>query len=256
MKKFIITANWKLNGNNVLIYSFIKKLKYYFDTNQILSNIIFTPPVIYINNIKNTIQNDNFFIGAQNVDIHYSGAFTGEISIDMLQDIGVNYVIIGHSERRIFHREDNAYIAKKFQIIKSKNIIPILCLGENLQEKNLKQSELICRKQIDAILNLKEKDVFKNSIIAYEPIWAIGTGQTADIKYVNKMHKFIKYYISDNSDVDIKNIIVQYGGSVNLCNIKDFMNTDFVNGVLLGTASLQFSTFIQIIQYINQAYYA
>lgn len=255
MKKFIITANWKLNGNNLLIYSFIKKLKYYFDTNQILSRIIFTPPVIYINNIKNTIKNDNFFIGAQNVDIHYSGAFTGEISIDMLQDIGVKYVIIGHSERRTFHHENNEYIAKKFQIIKSKNIIPILCLGENLQEKNLKQSELICRKQIDTILNLNEKNVFQNSIIAYEPIWAIGTGQTADIKYINKMHKFIKSYISNNSDISIKDVIVQYGGSVNLYNIKDFMNTDLIDGVLLGTSSLQFEIFIQIIQYINQVYY-
>ncbi|WP_343128013.1 triose-phosphate isomerase [Buchnera aphidicola (Takecallis taiwana)] len=255
MKKFIITANWKLHGNNVLVCHFINKLKSYFDTNQIFSKIIFAPPVIYINNIKNQIQHNNFFIGAQNVDIHFSGAFTGEISIDMLKDIGVTYIIIGHSERRIFHHENNEYIAKKFQMIKSKNLIPILCVGENLQEKNLKQSELICRNQIDAILQLQEEDIFQNSIIAYEPIWAIGTGQTADIKHVNRIHKFIKCYIADNSNIKLKDIIIQYGGSVNFNNIQNFINSEHINGVLLGTASLSFETFINIIHNIDQYCY-
>lgn len=254
MKKFIVTANWKLHGNNLIIENFLKKLKYYFNSNAIKNTIIFTPPVVYINNVNNKIQNINFFLGAQNVDIHLSGAFTGEISVNMLKDIGVKYIIIGHSERRTLHHESNTYIAQKFQVIKSANMIPILCIGENLQEKSLKKSELVCRKQIDEILKLPNQHIFKNAIIAYEPVWAIGTGQTADITYIIKMHRFIKKYIIDNSEHNLDDIIIQYGGSVNIKNIHHFLNIDEINGVLLGNASLEYEQFIKIIKIVNKVY--
>ncbi|QCI26003.1 triose-phosphate isomerase [Buchnera aphidicola] len=254
MKRFIITANWKLNGNNFLINNFIQNIKNYLSKNIITNTIIFAPPIPYINNIKDQIKNKHFFLGAQNVDTNLFGAFTGEISINMLQDINVQYVIIGHSERRLFHNESNEYIAKKFQIIKSKNMIPILCIGENIQEKSSKKSEIVCQKQLDVILKLSDENIFKNSIIAYEPVWAIGTGKTADIQYICKMHQFIKKYITENSNVHTNEIIIQYGGSVNLSNIQNFLNIDEINGVLLGNSSLNYNQFIKIIEIVNQTY--
>lgn len=255
MNKFIIAGNWKLNGNNILISNFIKKLKMFFKTHSIINTIIFIPPIVYINNIKDIIQEKNFFLGAQNVDLNLSGAFTGEISVNMIKDIGVKYVIIGHSERRILHYENNKCIAQKFKILKSKKIIPILCLGENLKEKNFNKSELICRKQIDEIITIVGKNAFQNSIIAYEPIWAIGTGQAADLKYIIKMHKFIKTYISENSNINIHDVIVQYGGSVNENNIEQFFNTNDINGVLLGNSALIYEKFTKIIKITNKLRY-
>ncbi|CAL4321115.1 triose-phosphate isomerase [Buchnera aphidicola] len=251
MKNFTIVSNWKLNGNNNTIYNFITKLKKYFLIYPIVNNIIFVPPVVYSNNIKNEIKNTKFFLGAQNVDINISGAFTGEISIKMLQDIGIKYVIIGHSERRMFHNETNKYIAQKFQIIKKYNMIPILCVGETFKEKQLCQTYDICKKQINIILNLMGKYAFRNSIIAYEPIWAIGSGKTADIQYIQKIHKFLRSYICDHSDINSDEIIIQYGGSVTSKNIKLFFEEPEINGVLLGGSSLIYDEFIKIIKITN-----
>ncbi|WP_343182350.1 triose-phosphate isomerase [Buchnera aphidicola] len=251
MKKFIITANWKLNGNNSIINYYIENLKNYFNENKLFNKIIFVPPVIYINSIKNSIKKKNFFLGAQNVDINLSGAFTGEISATMLKDIGVKYVIIGHSERRKFHYENNDCIAKKFKILQENGITPILCIGENLKEKKNEKTELILKKQIEIIFNIVGRQAFQNAIIAYEPIWAIGTGENAKIQYVEKIHKFIKEYVMNNSNLNPKEIKVQYGGSVNENNIQQFFASDHIDGVLVGNSILIYKNFIKMIKYTN-----
>lgn len=251
MKKFIVAGNWKLNGSNIFTFNFISKLQEYLLVNSIYNKIVLAPPIMYANNIKNNIQHEKFFLAAQNVDINISGAFTGDISASMLKDIGVKYVIIGHSERRKFHQENDLYIAKKFKIIKNQGLIPILCIGENIDDHSSNKTEIICRKQIDKVFQICGKHAFKNSIIAYEPIWAIGSGNAASIKSVKKVNQFIKTYIFDNSIINKNDIIVQYGGSVNENNIQSFFEQEEIDGVLLGNSSLIYDTFIKIINYVN-----
>ena len=252
MKKFILASNWKLNGNYNIISNFIYKLKKYILLNKIYYTIVFIPPIVYINSIKDKINNENFFLGAQNVDINLFGAFTGEISIKMLKDIGVKYVIIGHSERRLFHNESNEYIAKKFHIIKQNNMIPILCIGETFKEKQCNKTNIVCKKQIDSILKISGDNAFHNTIIAYEPIWAIGSGKSANIKYVRKINQFIRSYISNNSNINMNDITIQYGGAVNPENIQIIFEEPEINGVLLGGVSLIYEKFIKIIDIIHK----
>lgn len=251
MKKFIVIGNWKLHGNNNFVDQFIIKLKKYFLDNPILYKIVLAPPLLYVHHFISNIREKNFFIGAQNVDTHISGSYTGEISVDMLQDNGIKYVIIGHSERRHFHNESNEMIAKKFSLLKKKNMVPILCIGETLEEKKQNKTQLICSKQIDDILKYVGENAFKNAIIAYEPIWAIGSGYSAQAKEIQNINNFIKNYISDYSNVKRNEIITQYGGSVDDLNIEEFFIQDDIDGVLLGGASISCHKFIKILHLIH-----
>ncbi|WP_343187590.1 triose-phosphate isomerase [Buchnera aphidicola (Periphyllus koelreuteriae)] len=247
MKKIIIIANWKLNGNKALVNKFSK----YFTSNIIkyLKNniIIMSPPVIYIEQMKKLINNKKIFFASQNIDYHETGAFTGELSANMIKEIGIKYVILGHSERRENHNENNKLIAKKFNSIKKNKIIPILCIGETKKEKKLGLTDKVLKKQIDSIFLKCGKLAFNNSIIAYEPRWSIGSGKTASPNLINKILKIIKKYILKNSFQDIK-VYMQYGGSVSCDNIKNIINQKYVDGVLIGSGSLNFKNFKKMIK--------
>ncbi|CAL4321213.1 Triosephosphate isomerase [Buchnera aphidicola (Periphyllus testudinaceus)] len=247
MIKPIIVANWKLYGNKTFVQEFSKyfnlNLKNYLKKNT----IIIAPPIIYIEYMKKLINEKNIFFSSQNIDYHNEGAFTGEISSRMLNDIGVKYVILGHSERRKNHFESNKLIAKKFHSVKKNNLIPILCIGETKEEKKLELTEKILKKQIDEIFLKCGKFAFNKTIVAYEPIWAIGSGKTATPNLINKILKMIKKYIIKNSFNNIK-LYMQYGGSVSPENIKNIINEKYVDGVLIGSGSLNFKNFKKIIQ--------
>ncbi|QJC34873.1 triose-phosphate isomerase [Enterobacteriaceae endosymbiont of Donacia piscatrix] len=251
MKKFLIIANWKLNGN----YNFINKnINIIKKINNSLNycQLSIAPPYVYLNYINNLLKNTSIFLTAQNVDIHLKGSFTGEISINMLKDIGVKYVIIGHSERRIYHNEDIDLISKKFILIKKYGLIPILCIGETEQQKKNKLTEKICINQINSILKISNVNIFNKSIIAYEPLWAIGTGKIADLNEVKKVILFIRKYISSlNKDI-VENIYFQYGGSVNYFNIDNFFKKKYINGFLIGKVSLTIKNFILLIEKIEK----
>lgn len=252
MKKFFIVANWKLNGNIKMISSFFQYLRLHLPMYLEKTTIVIAPPTIYLERINKNISNtNNVSLGAQNVDVNLRGAFTGETSILMLQDIGVKYVIIGHSERRLLHHENNDTITKKFCLIKKANLIPILCVGETETDKRYGQTQKIIKEQLNCILKNSENLSFKNAIIAYEPIWAIGTGLSADPEYVQLIHKFIKNYIAQYDSIDINDIIVQYGGSINHSNIKKFLEQPDINGFLIGNASLIPENFLKIIKVVH-----
>lgn len=251
MNKKIIVANWKLNGSIQEISNFLKHLKLKISIYLKYNTIIIAPPTIYLERVYKYAKDINFFLSAQDVDIHKKGAFTGETSILMLQDIGVQYVIIGHSERRFFHNESNELIAKKFSLVKSLNLIPILCIGENASEKNQNQTKKILTDQLDLILKYFGMQAFVNTIIAYEPIWAIGTGISADPIYVQSIHKFIKDYIKKNNANNLEKLIVQYGGSVNSKNAQSFLEQPDIDGLLIGGASLMHKEFVKILQISN-----
>ncbi|WWP01473.1 MAG: triose-phosphate isomerase [Candidatus Dasytiphilus stammeri] len=242
----LVIGNWKLHGNKKLIKDLIVKLCSNL-TNFQGCKVIIAPPLIYLDYVK-TLLNDSFIeIAAQNVDVNLSGAFTGDISANMIKDIGARYLIIGHSERRIHHKENDKLIAKKFLVLKSVGIIPVLCIGETKQEYENGSTEKVCMRQINAILNRSGIEGFKNTIVAYEPIWAIGTGQSAKPDHAQYVHKFIREYLANKNKEIADNLIIQYGGSVNSSNAAELFSQDDIDGALVGAASLNTVVFTEII---------
>lgn len=248
MKKFLIIGNWKLNGSRNFLINFINNFKKIKISKN--CNIVIAPPLLYLDMLNYLTLNSNIYLGAQNVDINITGSFTGDISVKMLKDIGVKYVIIGHSERRSNYYENNFTVLKKFILLKKYNLIPVICIGENYIEKKNNLTKKICINQIKIIIKKLGIDALKNTIIAYEPIWAIGTGKSATPKYVQNIHNLIRSYIYKYSKSVAKNIIIQYGGSVNENNAKYFYLQPDINGLLIGNSSLKINSFINIIKKI------
>ncbi|WMC18813.1 MAG: triose-phosphate isomerase [Enterobacteriaceae bacterium PSpicST2] len=250
MRTPLIIANWKLNGNKYFINIFLNKICYKLK-NKKLFNISIAPPLIYLYTAIKKIRGSNINICAQNVDINTFGAFTGDISAKMLKDIGVKYVLIGHSERRIYHKETDFQILKKFLNVKENNLIPVLCIGETLEEKKKKKSKEICFNQINLIIKNLGIKIFKNCVIAYEPIWAIGNKISVKPLKIQKIHKFIRSQISLYDKEIAKKIIIQYGGSVNNKNSKELLIQKDIDGLLIGNSSLNINNFLKIINNIK-----
>ncbi|QJC38121.1 triose-phosphate isomerase [Enterobacteriaceae endosymbiont of Donacia marginata] len=248
MKKFLIIANWKLNGNYKFINKNINLIKKKIDNLLNYCNLSIAPPFVYLSYINNFLKNTSISLTAQNVDIHIKGSFTGEISIKMLKDIGVKYVIIGHSERRLYHNENNNSISKKFILIKNNGLIPILCIGETEKQKKQNETEKICIQQIDNILENSNINILNKTIIAYEPIWAIGSGKSANMNEIQKVILYIKKYIASLNPQIAENIYFVYGGSVNYSNLDIFLKKKIINGFLVGKASLTTENFISLVK--------
>ncbi len=249
MNKKIIIANLKLNGNTKYIKKYIKKLNNF--NNFKKYNIFIAPPIPYLYLSSLIIKKNKIKLVSQNIDKNISGSFTGEISGMMLKDINVKYVIIGHSERRKYHKEKNKTILNKIIISKKLNITPIICIGENIKDYNNKKSKEKCKKQIKYLIKNNNINIFKNTILAYEPIWAIGTGKNANIKHINKIHKFIIQYLKSFDKNIINTIKIIYGGSINNKNIYKIINNKYVNGLLIGKSSWEIKEFIKILNIIN-----
>ncbi|CAD83276.1 triosephosphate isomerase [Candidatus Blochmanniella floridana] len=250
MKNLSIIANWKLNGNkNTITNSLINLTTQLTNIPQYIK-IAIAPPILYIDMVKNHLtsyNNKTIELCSQNVDIHLSGAFTGDISASMLKDLSVKYVLIGHSERRIYHKENNSLIAQKFSIIKQTELIPILCIGENKEERDSGSTQSICIQQIDSIIKLVGIKAFENTIIAYEPVWAIGSGSSASPRNVQSIHQFIRNYIAQYDKTIANQISIQYGGSITTDNVLEFITQKDIDGVLVGSASLDIRNLIKII---------
>jgi len=253
----IIIANWKLNGSKEKLKTFFKKLQInlFLKEKKIKKTILLAIPNIYLDYSKKIISKLNLpvTLSAQNMDVHEEGAFTGETSPNMLIDIGINYTILGHSERRIHHSESNSLISRKFFLSIKKNIIPILCIGENKLEKKSNKTEQSLKIQLDCIFKNKEiytkKNELKNTpiIIAYEPTWSIGSGISADPNEVQKISEFIKNYIYSLTKKEKNKIYVLYGGSIDEKNVKYFLKQPNIDGCLVGNASLSFKKFRKIL---------
>ncbi|WP_331828562.1 triose-phosphate isomerase [Candidatus Blochmannia sp. SNP] len=247
MRRLLVIGNWKLNGNKNTITNLIIKLVEAC-ANISKCSVAIAPPVVYLDLVMRYLINSNIWLCAQNVDVHVSGAFTGDVSAAMLQDLNTRYVLIGHSERRIHHKENDTYIAKKFFILKKIGLIPILCIGENKREFDSGHTESVCLNQIKSVIKLFGVEVFNNSVIAYEPIWAIGSGMSASPERVQIVHKLVRNYIA-NYNVSIANeIVIQYGGSITPENVTQFFNQKDIDGVLVGSASLNVDSFYKIVQ--------
>jgi len=247
MRRPLVMGNWKLNGSKNMVNSLIAGLRNELSTVD-GCDVAIAPPVMYLNMAKHLSSGSHIILGAQNVDVNLSGAFTGEVSADMLKDIGVKYVIIGHSERRTYHKESDEFIAKKFAVLKEADLIPVLCIGETEAENEAGQTETVCAKQLDAVLNTLGVAAFDNTVIAYEPVWAIGTGKSATPAQAQAVHKFIRGHIAKHDAAIAEKVIIQYGGSVNDSNAAELFTQPDIDGALVGGASLKADAFAVIVK--------
>ncbi|MFC1752091.1 triose-phosphate isomerase [Thermoproteota archaeon] len=249
MRKPVIAGNWKMNTTYnealTLALSISNQLE-----NNIKSDVILCPPFVYINEIKEIIKHSNIKLGAQNIYPKNQGAFTGEISPEMLVSLGCKYVIIGHSERREYFSESNSFINQKIKACLSHNLIPILCVGEKLNERESDQTFSIIQTQLEQGLE-GLADFISDApllIIAYEPIWAIGTGKVASPEQAQEVHSFIRQKLEHILNPNLSaHIRILYGGSVKPDNCKELMKQPDIDGALVGGASLNADSFCQII---------
>ncbi|AKJ43531.1 triose-phosphate isomerase [Pragia fontium] len=247
MRHPLVMGNWKLNGSKHMVNELIAGLRH--ELSDVDGcDVAIAPPFIYLDQAKQAISDSHIALGAQNVDINLSGAFTGETSANMLKDIGAKYVIIGHSERRTYHKESDELIAEKFAVLKEAGLIPVLCIGETEAENEAGQTQAVCARQLDAVLKTMGAPALKGSVIAYEPVWAIGTGKSATPAQAQAVHKFIRDHIAKHdADVAAK-IIIQYGGSVNDSNAAELFSQPDIDGALVGGASLKADAFAIIVK--------
>ena len=247
MLKPIVAGNWKMNKTPREGKTFIIEVA---SSLPIINNVnvIFCPPFTGLYNIDIS---PPYYLGAQNCFYKGQGAYTGEISIEMLLECNVEYVIIGHSERRHIFHENNELIGKKMSRVINAGMKPILCIGETIVEMNNgKTYDIIEEQIIKGLTNVKSID---NIIIAYEPVWAIGTGLTATVEKINEMHTFIRkilsrLYTNNNSD----KTPILYGGSVNSDNANELISIDGVNGFLIGGVSLDVIKFTDVVKIVNE----
>ncbi|MDX5630438.1 MULTISPECIES: triose-phosphate isomerase [unclassified Brenneria] len=252
MRHPLVMGNWKLNGSTDMVNSLIAGLR------KELSDvdgcgIAIAPPAIYLDMANHLLAGSRIALGAQNVDVNLSGAFTGETSAAMLKDVGAKYIIIGHSERRTYHKESDEFIAKKFGVLKEAGLIPVLCIGETEAENEAGQTEAVCARQLDAVLNTLGAKAFENAVIAYEPIWAIGTGKSATPAQAQAVHKFIRDHIAKQDKAVAEQVTIQYGGSVNAGNAAELFTQPDIDGALVGGASLKADAFAVIVKAAAEA---
>ncbi|WP_096619209.1 triose-phosphate isomerase [Candidatus Enterovibrio altilux] len=249
MRRPLVMGNWKLNGNKTMVAKLIKNLATGLNGVEGV-DVAIAPPVMYLDLAEQLLgkAESKVTLGAQNVDIHLSGAFTGDISLEMLKDFGVTHIIIGHSERREYHKESDEFIAKKFILLKKNGLIPVLCIGESDAQNAANETLAVCARQLDAIINIQDVRVLHGAIIAYEPIWAIGTGKAATAKEAQRIHAAIRAYIAEKSEDVAQNVIIQYGGSVKLENAAAYFAQPDIDGALIGGAALNAESFVSIIK--------
>lgn len=248
MKKMIIAGNWKMNTLPDEAENLAKNILSGLQDKRISTEVVVCPPYTNLQHVSAIVKGSNIKLGAQNCFYELKGAFTGEISIPMLKYFNVDYIIIGHSERRTYFGESDELINKKAKAILENNIKPIICIGETLSERQQGRTFEILFNQIDKCLRDLNSDDFKNLIIAYEPVWAIGTGISATQEQIEEAHNKIKEYIGNLFNVSNDDIVLQYGGSVTAENSNEILSIENVNGALIGGASLKSEIFLKIIE--------
>lgn len=209
-------------------------------------------PFPYLYQVQSVLQNSGISWGAQNMSQHEKGAFTGEVSVSMLLDFGCKYVIVGHSERRALYGEDDATVAAKFVAAQKVGLTPILCVGETLDEREGNITEQVVARQLDAVLAVAGVAGLAKSVVAYEPVWAIGTGKTASPEQAQAVHAFIRSKVALISAEVADGLVIQYGGSVKAANAAQLFSMPDIDGGLIGGASLSADEFVAICRAAQQ----
>lgn len=247
-RRLIIAGNWKMNKTVAEAAQLVNALKRELAAVKEV-DIVVCPPFTALGEVSRLILDSNIRLGAQNMSENNYGAFTGEIAAGMLREFSVRYVILGHSERRQYQKEDDALIAKKALAAHAAGLKPIVCVGETLAEREGNQTERVVEKQVRGSLAGLTKEQMEETIIAYEPVWAIGTGKTASAEQAQEVHAFIRRVLEQMfDDTTARRVRIQYGGSVKPSNAKELMSLPDVDGALVGGASLDDRSFADIIK--------
>ena len=248
MLKSLIAGNWKMNGSKKEVMALLQSLRKEAHTVKAAELAIF-PPAIFLQAVEEILESSPIAWGAQNVSSHVNGAYTGEISTTMLTDFHCRYVIVGHSERRALHHETNNIVAEKFKAVIRAGIFPILCVGETYEDYQRHSSMDVVKKQLTTVLSCHNNNasMYLPIVIAYEPIWAIGTGKLPAPNYIQNMHATIRSTITEllSPSIADKTRII-YGGSVTPHNAEKLLMMQDINGLLVGKASLHAEHFLKI----------
>lgn len=251
MRQPLVAGNWKMNGSRDSATALLE------DVVQGLSpanrEVVVCPPFVYIADALRLLKGSELGLGAQTVSEEESGAFTGEISAGMLQDFDCDYVIVGHSERRGLFGETNETVARKFMAAARQGLRPILCVGETLEEREKGVTEQVIREQLDAVLEAAGVHAFVEAVVAYEPVWAIGTGQTASPEQAQSVHAMIRARVAEADDTIADRLRIIYGGSVKAGNAADLFAKPDIDGGLIGGASLDADSFLSICESADSA---
>lgn len=248
MRVPFIAGNWKMFKTGREIVTFAEEFKELYKDTDVKTAVC--APYVYLGLLKNLFSGTNIKVGAQNAFYEEEGAFTGEVSVKMLEDVGVDYCIIGHSERRQYFGETDEAINKKLKRLFKGPITPILCVGENLQQREQEEQYLVVRDQLMGALSGISPEDAASLIIAYEPVWAIGTGKTATPEQAEDMCEFIRNAVEAlYGEAVADQVVIQYGGSVKPANASDIMNMSNIDGALVGGASLSAKDFMDIIDF-------
>lgn len=247
MRTPIIAGNWKMFKTVAQAVSFVNDVKGKAEIDGVES--VICAPFTALPALADAVKGTKLKIGAQNMHWEDSGAFTGEISGEMLKDLGVEYVIIGHSERRAYFAETDETVNKKVHAAFKYGITPIICVGENLNEREAGKTKEVCRVQTEAALRGLSREQVARAVIAYEPIWAIGTGKSSTAEDANEVIRYIRERVAANFGEEAAGKIrIQYGGSVKPGNIREFMSQPEIDGALVGGASLEPASYIQLVE--------
>ena len=245
MRKPIIAGNWKMNGSRSSIKELLEGIKAGMGDVK-SAEVVVCAPAIYLADVSEQLSGSKVAWGGQNLSTEAKGAFTGEISADMLLDFKSEYVIVGHSERRTLYGETDQLVAEKFEVARKAGLTPILCIGESLEERESGVTNDVCARQINAVIEKSGIAALADGVIAYEPIWAIGTGVTATPDQAQETHAAIRKLIADKDASVAEKVRIQYGGSMNAGNAVELLAMDDIDGGLIGGASLKAEDFLAI----------
>ncbi len=244
MRRILVAGNWKMHGSQTMVRSLLDGLLTA-PARETVDVAVF-PPFPYLPMVQSLLANSPIAWGAQTLNPQPQGAHTGEVSAPMLLDFGCRYVLVGHSERRTLYGESDEDVAVRFAAALEAGLEPVLCVGETLEERESGQTEAVVARQLDAVLERSGVDGFGRAIVAYEPVWAIGTGRTATPEQAQAVHAFIRDKFAGRDGIIAGQLRILYGGSVNGSNAADLFAREDIDGGLVGGASLKAADFLAI----------
>ncbi len=244
MRKILVAGNWKMHGSRAMVTALLDGLLTAPARDGVEMAVF--PPFPYLAQAQSLLSGSPIAWGAQTLNPHEKGAHTGEVSAAMLREFGCRYVLVGHSERRTLYKESDADVAERFAAALDAELEPVLCVGETLQERQEGRTEAVVERQLAAVLDQCGVESFERAIVAYEPVWAIGTGQTATPDQAQAVHAFIRGKIAARDDIISGQLRILYGGSVNGSNAADLFAREDIDGGLVGGASLKAEDFLAI----------
>lgn len=246
MRNKLVVGNWKMHGNMAENKQLLDSIVAAINDLQTKAQFAVCVPYPYLSSVQTTLRGTSIHWGAQNLSQFDKGAYTGEVSSGMLNDFACDYVIVGHSERRALYGETNEIVAEKYMAAQRAGITPILCVGETLEQRESGITEKIIDEQLNAVIKLAGIESFTKAVIAYEPVWAIGTGKTASPQQAQDVHVFIRKKIAQQGGEIAKDLSILYGGSVKANNAKELFPMPDIDGGLIGGASLVADDFVAI----------